>query len=171
MGVQALLQVGLGLLGVSALIEALTLAIVSGFGSMANLPPGGRGIVALLWVLLGVLALFAAGYALILHNNRIARILLARCGIVDAAVPGVPDIRSILVGLFGVSLLVRALPVAIGAIGTALNLRPQVMYPVVSYPLQQIIAMALQVGLGTYLVLRPARVLELWTPGHGERTA
>jgi len=28
---------------------------------MANLPPGGRGVAALLFVLLGVLALFAAG--------------------------------------------------------------------------------------------------------------
>ena len=171
MGVQALLQVGLGLLGVSALIEALTLATISGLGSMANLPPDGRGIVALLWALLGLLTLFAAGYALIVYNNRIARILLARSGTVDAVVPGVPDIRTILVGLFGVSLLVRALPVAIGAIGTALNLRPQGMYPVISYPLQQIIAMALQVGLGIYFVLRPARVLELWTPGPVERTA
>ena len=163
MGVQALLQVGLGLLGVSAFIQGLTLAVVSGLGSMANLPPGGRGVVALLFVLLGVLALFAAGYALVVHNSRIARTVVARSGIVDAVVPGVADIRPLLIGLFGVSLLVRALPVAISAIGTALNVHPTVVYPMVSYPLQQVIATVIQVGLGIYFILRPSSVLELWT--------
>ena len=149
MNAQALLQVGLGLLGVSALLQALSLTTTS---AVLSLSLGGRGVVALGLLALQVLALFAASYLLILHNRRLAGQFIVRSAIGDAPL-GMPDVRKILIGLFGLYLLVRALSVA-----SALRLVSQRVTP------EYLGFLIIQVGAALFLTLRPAKVLELWEP-------
>lgn len=161
MGTQALLQSALGLFGIWSFFRAITFSWT--LSETAGMPSvvGGRAVTLVL-ITLQMLVLFAVSFAFILDNRRVARAFMTRWGIEDAPVPGA-DLRAVAVGLFGASLLLRALPALIDLVATFVRSRQ-------STP--QMFAIALvELGAGLLLLLRPSAVLELWTPGDGKRDA
>ncbi|MFI5206956.1 MAG: hypothetical protein ACHQX4_02970 [Gemmatimonadales bacterium] len=161
MGTQALLQSALGLFGIWAFFRAITFSWA--LSETAGMPSvvGGRSVTLVL-IMLQMLVLFAVSFAFILDNRRVARAFMTRWGIEDAPVPGA-DLRTVAIGLFGASLLLRALPALIDVVGTFVRSRQGA---------PQMFAVALvELGAGLFLLLRPSAVLELWEPGGGQRAA
>ena len=158
MGTQSLLQSALGLFGIWAFFRAVTFSWA--LSETAGMPSvvGGRGVTLVL-ITLQMLALFAVSYVFILDNRRVTRAFMARWGMEDAPVPGA-DLRAVAVGLFGASMLLRALPALVGVVATFMRSHQGA---------PQLFAVALvELGAGLFLLLRPSAVLELWTPDAGQ---
>jgi hypothetical protein len=160
MGTQSLLQSALGLFGIWAFFRAVTFSWA--LSETAGMPSvvGGRGVTLVL-IMLQMLALFAVSFAFILDNRRVTRALMSRWGIEDAPIPG-SDLRTVVVGLFGASVLLHALPALLGVLVSFVHSRQGA---------PQLFAVVLvELGAGLFLLLRPSAVLELWTPDEGKRS-
>jgi hypothetical protein len=147
-----LAQVGLGLIGVWALLIALqgfmTLAVVAG----ASLGPMLLSIAAPVALLLGL------SYVLVFHNGQ----LVAAIAPDDAAARehGAPDLPRILVVLLGVLLLVQAIP---GATSALLGLFAASEFPTMpsrARPVRLFIGSGVQLAIALFLIMRPQRLLD-----------
>jgi hypothetical protein len=160
MNSRALSQVGIGLVGIWVLVQALfaSLRVMVNLQAFAS---GPRPALAFAMVI-PVVLLFGLSYVLLLHNATVAKRLFP--SLEDPAEPATPDLPRTLVGLLGVFLLCTAIPPVVQLIpgsqfssaGTA------------ALQLRALIGYALQVVVGIFLILRPARVLELWQPAVSE---
>jgi hypothetical protein len=157
---RAVSQVGLGLFGVWVLVQAL-FASIRVLGSLQTFPSGPRPAIAVAMVI-PVVLLFVLSYVLVLHNATVAQRLFPNLG--DSAEPGTPDLPRILVGLLGVFLFCTAIP-------PVLQMIPRQMFNTETLILERgaLAGYAVQVALAIFLVLRPARILELWQPAASAR--
>jgi hypothetical protein len=156
-----LAQVGLGLIGVWALLDAL-----NGFMTVAAFVRG-EGGPAMLSVAVPVLLLLGLSYVLVFHNSRLAATIAPEG---DATVEhGTPDLARVLVALLGVMLLVQAIPRVLNAVLAYLAAGE---YPDVSsraLPLRSFLGTAVQVAIALYLIVRPERLLDyLRRPRHAQ---
>lgn len=151
MNYRQLAQVGLGLLGVWALLDAAALFVqIAGVvgGSLAPL---------VLAEIIPVVLLLGFSYLLIFHNAKVAAAIFPEAA--GASDPAPSDLARVLVALTGVLLLVRAAPLAINGILTLLSLsdaEPTARGDVVG----RTVATLIPIGVGIYLLARPSRFLE-----------
>ena len=149
-----LAQVGLGLIGVWALLYALnglmTLSAVLGQGES----PGP----VLLSIGVPVALMLGLSYVLVFHNSVLASAIAPDAGAtIDV---GASDLGRILVVLLGVMLLVEAIP---GTLNDVLAYVAAGEYPNMtdrSGPLRGFIGHAAQIAIALVLVRRPGRLLD-----------
>ena len=144
-------QVGLGLLGVWALLSA-----VSAFIQIAAIVGTSTARLAAAEVI-PVGLMLALSYLLIFHNAKVATAIFPDVeGAVDHAPP---DISRTLVALTGVMLLVQVMPALVNSVLVLISLgrfdpmlRAQVF--------RRLIGTLIPIGAGVYLIMRPDRLLE-----------
>lgn len=156
-----LAQVGLGLLGVWALLSA-----VSAFIQIAGVVGGFSAPLALAEVI-PVSLLLGLSYLLIFHNAKVATAIFPDVAATDHAPP---DFARTLVGLTGVLLLVQATP---GAVNTILNLLSvgKIDLTLRGQLIRRFIGSLVPIGAGIYLIARPGRLLEYLQRPLPEHTA
>jgi hypothetical protein len=155
MNSRAVSQVGLGLFGVWVLVQALfaCIRVLASLQGFVNWPRPGIAVAMVIPVVL----LFALSYVLLLHNATVAQRLFPN--LEDSAEPATPDLPRTLVGLLGVFLFCTAIP-------PLLQMIPRQVFNTETLVLERgaLAGYAVQIALATFLILRPARVLELWQP-------
>jgi hypothetical protein len=146
-----LAQVGLGLLGVWALLAA-----VEAFVQIAAIVGASFARIGLAEVI-PVGLLLGLSYLLIFHNAKVATAVFPD---VEAAVDRpAPDIARTLVALAGVMLLVQATPGAVNAILNLLSIG--VTDPALRGQLvRRLVGAIVPIAAGIYLIARPQRLLE-----------
>lgn len=164
MNSRQLARVGLGLIGVWALVDVLngfmTFAAVVGSGE----PPGP----VLLYLGVPVALLLGLSYVLVFHNAQLAATIAPDA---DAASEhGTPDLARILVALLGVMLLVQAIPRTLNAILLFFAAGEFPVAPPLAGPIRNFIGVAVQVAIAIYLIIRPDRLVEFVRRARAERT-
>jgi hypothetical protein len=153
MNSRQLAQVGLGLIGVWALLDALR--VFSGIASMGDEGPRGAGL-----LVVGVtLALFLGlSYVLVFRSAQLAATIAPDVGATNEHGP--QDLARILIALLGVLLLAQAAPLTINAV---LGFLAAGEYPDAWYrpgPLRSFIDSCVQLAIALFLIMRPQRLLE-----------
>jgi hypothetical protein len=157
-----LAELGLGLLGVVALLQALSgivniAATVGVFGG--NMDSSGRLLFA---IAVPVALLLGVGYILVFHNAQVATALFP--DFAATTEEATPELARILVALTGVLLLGVAIPGAIAALYNFLfvpDLAPNQRFTSARVPrLRGLIEYGVQVWFALYLIMRPERLLE-----------
>ena len=163
---KALSQVGLGLLGVWVLVQALiaSFRVLSNLQALASSPQPALAAATIIPVAM----LFLVSYVLVVHNAAAAKRMF----------PNLPDgtdhARSgqapILVGLLGVFLFCMAIPQLLQLLP---SLRPSDPLAAGTIALQRraLAGYGIQVVLAMILTLRPAVILRLWERPDRERSA
>jgi hypothetical protein len=147
-----LAELGLGLLGVWALLYALMI-----FMSIGALMGGGAVGSALLAEGVPTALLLGISYLLIFHNALVATAIFP--DFETTSEKGSPDLDRILVAVVGVLLLGQAIP---GSISALFNLFAMRGFPGESLRAQLIprfLASGAQVAFALYLIVRPERLL------------
>lgn len=153
MNIRQLAQVGLGLLGVWALLSA-----VATFIQIAAIVSTSVARLAIAEVL-PVALLLSVSYLLIFHNTKVAAAIFPD---VEGAADGASaqsDLALTLVALTGVFLLVQATPGALNAvlnIFTVGDIDPNLRGGL----LRRFIGALIPIGAGIYLIVRPGRLLD-----------
>jgi hypothetical protein len=152
MNSRQLAQVGLGLIGVWALLIALqgfmTLAVVAG----ASLGP------MLLSIAVPVALLLALSYVLVFHNGQLVAAIAP--DVRATSEHATPDLPRILVVLLGVLLLVQAIPGAISGLLAVLAAGEFPTMPSRAGPVRFFISSGLQLAIALFLIMRPERLLD-----------
>jgi hypothetical protein len=154
-----LARVGLGLLGIWAMLTATTLFIqIAGVvgGALAPL---------VLAEIIPVALLLGLSYLLIFHNARVASAIFPDVQDANTGVPS--DLARTLVALTGVLILVGAAPVVVNAALTLLTLNdaePTARGEV----LRRLAGSAIPVGAGIYLIMHPSKFLDFLDPPTAE---
>ncbi len=159
MNPQALAQVGVGLLGVWAFIEALLVfPRVATAGAFLSVEHGAYA--AFIAMLLPFLALLALAYILVFQAPAVARRMLGRKDPDQTVAP--TDLARVLVGLMGVFILLGALPglLLTVAAGEGVELPAGLR-------LRSGLAGAVQAAVGIVMIVRPAILADLWRPAPG----
>jgi hypothetical protein len=146
-----LAQVGLGLLGVWALLNAVSAFIQIAALVGVSFPRLAVAEVVPVGLMLGL------SYILIFHNAKVASAILPDVGGASEHVPS--DLARTLIALTGVLLLAEALPTVINTMlnyatvgATDAMLRPQLV--------RRFIGSLAPLGVGIYLIARPQRLLD-----------
>jgi hypothetical protein len=152
MNSRQLAQVGLGLIGVWALLDALR-----GFVTIAAIA-GGSFRPLLLSIAVPVALLLGLSYVLVFHNAQLAATIAP--DVRATSEHGTPDLARVLVALLGVLLLVQAIPGAISALlgffaAGEFPERPSRVLPVRSF-----IGSGVQLAIALFLIMRPQRLLD-----------
>jgi hypothetical protein len=153
MNSRQLAQVGLGLIGVWALLDALR--VFSGIAFMGDAGPRGA---AVLVVAVPLALLLGLSYVLVFRSAQLAATIAPDVGATNEH--GTQDLARILVALLGVLLLVQAAPVTINAV---LNFLVAGEYPDASSragPLRSFIGSGVQLAIALFLIMRPQRLLD-----------
>ena len=153
MNSRQLAQVGLGLIGVWAILDALW--VFSWIASMGDAGPRGAG---LLVVAVPLALLLGLSYVLVFHNAQLAATIAPDAG--AASEHGTPDLARILVALLGVLLLVQAIPRTLNAVLAFFAAGEFPVRPNLSGPIGSFIGDAIQVAIALYLIMRPDRLVE-----------
>ena len=151
MNIRQLAQVGLGLLGVWALLVAAAEFIqIAAFVGVSFAPLALAEVIP-------VALMLGLSYLLIFHNAKVATAIFP--DLEPATYHAAPDLARTLVALTGVLLLVQAAPTAVNAILTVFSaggpdptLRGRLI--------QRFIGSLVPIGAGIYLITRPERLLE-----------
>lgn len=148
-----LAQVGLGLIGVLALVYALNGLSTMAAMAVASQEPAFAFVVAAL----PLAALAALSYVLVFHNVQIAAAIAPHTKATSES--GTPDVGRILVVLLGVFLLVEAIP---GALNAALTLRDLAEFGGSSRTAvtAHLLSVVIQIAIALYLIVRPERLLD-----------
>jgi len=153
---QAIAQLGVGLLGVWAFIEALLVfprvATAAPFQYALHGAWGAFAAMALPFVLL-----LALSYLLVFHAAAVARRVLSTLDL-ESTGP-LPDVACVLVGLAGVFVLLNSLP----GLVQAWMVRSGFEVPA-AIRLRVWVASLVQAGVGLFLILRPGILVALWRP-------
>jgi hypothetical protein len=148
-----LAHVGIGLIGVWALLTALSglmmLSAVVGSGE----PPGP----VLVSVGVPFALILGLSYVLVFHNAKLAE-AIAPATVSDSP-QGATDLARVLVVLLGVHLLVVAIPSVLNHVLTFLA-AGEFRDPSSGGPVRYFIGSVVQVVLAVYLIVRPDRLLE-----------
>lgn len=147
-----LAQVGLGLIGVWALLDALR--IFAGVASMGDAAPQGRYILV---VAMPLALLLGFSYVLVFRSGQLVSTIAPDAQ--SAAKHDSHDLPRILVMLLGVWLLVQATPVIVNqilAFVVAGEFPEAQQRAVIS---RALIGYAIQVAIALFLIMRPERLL------------
>ena len=154
-----LAALGLGLLGLYALVEALVGAM-----NVAATLVLSQNVMILRGVLLSEFVpaalLLAIGYVLVFHNTAVAAAMFP--GMDVSSEPDAGSLPRVLVGLTGMLLLGMAIPGLIRAAFAYSMGRNFQSATSLALQLRGLIGSAVQGALAVYLILRPDRVLALW---------
>jgi hypothetical protein len=148
-----LAQVGLGLLGVWAVLSAVAAFIQIAGVVGVSLPRLGFAEVVPVGLLLGL------SYLLIFHNASVATAIFPSVDAADQHTP--PDFARTLIALTGVILLVQAAPSAVNTVLILLSVS-EIDPPQRAELLRRLIGILVPIGSGIYLMTRPGRLLEYW---------
>ena len=152
MNSRQLAQVGLGLIGVWALLDAL-----NGFMTFAAIFGQESTGAVLISIGLPVALLLGLSYLLVFHNSQLATAISPDAG---ATIDGSPDLARTLVVLLGVMLVVEAIP---GTLNAVLAYLAAGEYPNMTDragPLRGFIGHVVQIVIAIYLIRRPERLLD-----------
>jgi hypothetical protein len=147
-----LAQVGLGIIGVLALLDAL-----NGFMTFAAIFGRQSTGAVLISIGLPVALLLGLSYVLVFHNAQLAAAIAPDAG---AAIDGSPDLARILIVLLGVFLLVQAIP---GTLNGVLAYLAAGEFPNMTDragPLRGFIGHVVQIAIAIWLIRRPERLLD-----------
>jgi hypothetical protein len=147
-----LARVGLGLIGVLALVDAL-----NGFMTFAAIFGRESTGAVLISIGLPVLLLLGLSYVLVFHNAQLAAAISPDAG---ATIDGSPDLARVLIVLLGVFLLVQAIP---GTLNTLLAYLAAGEFPQVgnrAAPMRSFIGHVVQIAIALWLIMRPERILD-----------
>lgn len=150
MNSRQLARVGLGLIGVWALMTA-----ISGFMTFAYVVRSEPSSVLLL---IPIALLVGLSYVLVFHNSRLAEAIAPDAG--EGTESGAPDLARVLVVLLGVHLLVTAIP---GVLSVALGLLsggPFAPGMASGGALRVLLGPVSQSVIAGFLIARPERLLE-----------
>jgi hypothetical protein len=162
-------QIGLGLLGVWALVQVLFGVVVLVGAITTFQEASGSSRSGLLMIGLPVAALLGLSYVLLFHSASVAHLLFPD---VDAAADAArADLPPVLVGLLGVLFVGMATPSVIRALFTFVPSDPYLSREILRSRLRDIAGYGLEAALGVFLVLRPRRVLALWQSPPSDRAA
>jgi hypothetical protein len=158
MNPRTLSQLGLGLLGIWALIEALALfPQVAPLASMVTNTGGAQALV--FGIILPVALLFGLSYLLVFHSEVVSRRVFREFD-PSPSDPSVLQAR-VAVGLLGVLILALAIPHLVASLILFADERMAA-----SVPLREVISYAVQTALALFLIVRPEALLGFWsTPG------
>ena len=155
MNPRTLSQLGLGLLGVWALIEALELfPQVAPLASLVTNNAGSRALA--FGIIIPIVFLFGLSYLLVFHSEVVSRRLFPSFDLSSSDTSGLQ--ARIAVGLLGVLVLALAIPHLVGYL-IALWAR-QVD---TSLTVRELIAYAAQAALGVFLICRPQVLVGFWS--------
>ena len=153
MNSRQLAQVGLGLIGVWALLTSLTylasLSAVVGGGE----PPGP----VMLFVGVPAALLLGLSYWLVFHNARLAATIAPDTESTSAH--GAADLSRVLVVLLGVYLLVIAIPSLLNAVMTFIAAGEYPVAPSTGGPVRYLLGSGVQAAIALFLIFRPERLL------------
>ena len=152
MNSRQLAQVGLGIIGVLALLDAL-----NGFMTFAAVFGQESTGAVLISIGLPVALLLGLSYLLVFHNSQLAAAISPDAG--ASSDRGSPDLARTLVVLLGVFLLVEAIP---GTLNAVLAYLAAGEYPNMTDragPLRGFIGHVVQIVIAIYLITRPERLL------------
>jgi hypothetical protein len=152
-----LAQVGLGLIGVWALLDAL-----NGFMTFAAIFGRESTGAVLISIGLPVALLLGLSYLLVFHNSQLAAVISPDAG---ATIEGSPELARILIVLLGVSLLVAAIPGTLNAVLAYLAAGEFPEMPNRTAPLRGAIGHVVQIAIAIWLIRRPERLLDYATAG------
>ena len=161
MNCRTLSRVGLGLLGVWALLQA-TLGFLSIASVLVTTEKPGEVRSMLLAMGLPIAALLGLSYVLMFHNGAVANVLFP--DLPTSAEPDAAGRPRLLVGLLGVFLLGIAIPDLVRVVVSFVLVPAAQMFPGAwrRFQIRELIAPCIQTGLAVFLILRPNRVLTLW---------
>ena len=146
-------QLGIGLLGVWALIGA-----VNGFTNILLTAASVQEVDRTLLYAAGlpVVALFALSYVLFFHSGQLAAMIAP-----DASPASAPseDLSTILVVLTGVLLLVEGAPGAISLLFSTMAARG-LGGDAQAVLMRRLVSVAAQIGAALFLIVRPGRLLD-----------
>ena len=151
MNSRQLAQVGLGIIGVLALVDAL-----NGFMTFAAIFGQESTRAVLISIGLPVALLLGLSYVLVFHNAQLAAAISPDAG---ATIDGSPDLDRILIVLLGVFLLVQAIP---GTLNGVLAYLAAGEFPNMTDragPLRGFIGHVVQIAIAIWLITRPERLL------------
>ncbi len=153
---RAVSQVGLGLLGIWVLVQAL-IASFRVLGNLQALESSPHPAMAAATII-PVALLFALSYVLVAHNAGVSQRMFPKLGDANLAASG---LARILVGLLGVFLFCTALPPLLQVLP---SLRASEPFSPAAIILQRraLAGYAAQAVLAILLTLRPALVLTIW---------
>jgi len=155
MNIRATSQVGIGLLGVWAFIEALL--VFPRFASVATFLSEQQGAPAALIAMLGpFFLLLGLSYLLVFHTAAVARRLFGRLELEEPAGPA-GDLGPVLVGLLGIFFLLGSLPGLVQAWVATTDLPEPLRLRIEAVSVTQAV-------VGLLMLLRPAVFLHLWQP-------
>ena len=162
MNSRQLARLGLGLIGVWALLDALTLftQIASNLESL--------GSEFLFVAAVPVVLLLGLSYVLVFHSAGLAATIAPDAG--AASEHGTPDLARILVALLGVLLLVQAIPRTLNLILAFFAAGEFPVAPNLVRPIGNFIGDAVQVAIAIYLIIRPDRLVDFVRRPRAERT-
>ena len=152
MNSRQLAQVGLGLIGVWVLLNAL-----NGFMMFAAVFGASRGPM-LFAIAVPVALMLGLSYVLVFHGSQLAAAIAP--DVSAANQHGAPDLDRVLVVLLGVMLLVQAIP---GTLSTVLGYLAAGEFqasPSRAVPARAFIGHGVQIAIALYLIVRPERLLE-----------
>ena len=154
MNSRQLARLGLGLIGVWALLDALTLftQIASNLESL--------GSEFLFVAAVPVVLLLGLSYVLVFHSAGLAATIAPDADEGAASDHGTPDLARILVALLGVMLLVQAIPRTLNLILAFFAAGEFPVAPNLVRPIGNFIGDAVQVAIAIYLIMRPDRLVE-----------
>ena len=150
-----LAQLGLGLLGVSALVNAVNIVA----GVFESIAAEGASIpgAAILAVGAPTLVLLGLSYVLVFHNAPLAKVLVPDA---EASVSGfMPDIARLLVALLGAMIALQTLPRCINLILNFLVAASDPTPAPTGSLIRGLVATGIELACALYLVMRPERFL------------
>lgn len=152
MNARATSQVGIGLLGIWAFIEALL--IFPRYASVTTFLSEQHGALAALIAMVGpFFLLLGLSYLLVFHTAAVARRLFGRLELEPEGPAN--DLGPVLVGLLGIFFLLGALPGLVQAWVVTTDLPGELRLKVQAVSITQ-------AAVGLLMILRPAILLRLW---------
>ena len=151
MNIRQLAQVGLGLLGVWALLTA-----VETFIQIAGIVGVSRAPLALAEVI-PVGLMLGLSYLLIFHNAKVATAIFPDVEVATGHAP--PDFSRTLIALAGVLVLVQAAPITVNAILNYFSVG-QTDPTLRGRLIERFVGSLVPIGAGIYLIARPERLLD-----------
>jgi hypothetical protein len=146
-------QVGLGLIGVWALVSALTL--FSRIVSIGDAGPRGRDILV---VAVPLALLVGFSYLLVFRSTLLAATIAPDVAVTNER--GTQDLARVLVALVGVFLLAQALPITLNVVLAFFAAGEFPEAPSRAPQIRSFIGVCVQDAVALYLIMRPGRLVE-----------
>lgn len=153
MNSRQLAHVGLGLIGVWALVDALIVFL--GIASTGDGGPRGSDVLV---VAVPLALLVGLSYVLVFANTQLAAAIAPDYR--ETSSRGAPDLAPILVALLGVLLLVQAIPITLNAILAFFAAGEFPAMPSRAPEVRKFIGLGAQDAVALYLIMRPGRLVE-----------